>query len=218
MPERVFEHPVARALVEQRKLLIGDSGLRAVVARAMAAIGLNPAQYADDPTVFLSLRVGSLRSMQATAENLEAVVDDVQGLMWETALRIEDGRMSAPTRTARADGEAAGSARQQRARRRDRTIDARIAGRDRPASARDDRTGAAQSQPNRQPQDRNAERMERQDLQKLLDQARQLARTARATRPKRSCRACSRCSRTCASSRRAAKTGRASPATARRRK
>ena len=38
LPERVFQHPVARAIVEQRRALVADPNQRTIVSRALAAI------------------------------------------------------------------------------------------------------------------------------------------------------------------------------------
>jgi uncharacterized protein (TIGR02302 family) len=175
LPERVFQHPVARALVEMRKLLIAQSTPRAVVSRALAAIASNPTQFAEDPVVLLAMRVGSLRLLRSTEAS---VIEDMQGLLWDTALRIEDGRLSAAERELRAiqqklqdalANNAPNSEIEKLMAELQQAIDKYLQSLVEQAQKNPDRNQPA---PNR-----NAQRMDRNDLQKLLDQARQLART-----------------------------------------
>ncbi len=176
LPERVFQHPVARALVEQRKLLIAESAPRNVVSRALAAIASNPTQFADDPVVLLALRVSSLRLLRSSEPT---VIEDMQGLLWDTALRIEDGRLSAAERELRAlqqklqdalANNAPNSEIEKLMAELQQAIDKYL------QSLVEQALRNPESQ-RPSPQDRNAQRMDRNDLQKLLDQARQLART-----------------------------------------
>jgi uncharacterized protein (TIGR02302 family) len=89
LPERVFHNPVARAIIEQRKELTRHPDDRDTVAEVLSDLSLRPARYEDDIVVFLSLRTAKVRlQMNGDAETVPAV----QQLLWETALRIEDGR------------------------------------------------------------------------------------------------------------------------------
>jgi len=176
MPERVFQHPVARAIVEQRKVLIADTGMRAIVARALAAIASNPVQFSEDPVVLLGLRVGALRLARSTAES---DIEEIQALMWDTALRIEDGRLSAAERDMRAlmqrlQEALANNAPDSEIERLMQELQQAI---DRYLQSLVEQALRNPDQQRQNPADRNARRLERQDLQKLLDQARQLART-----------------------------------------
>ncbi|MBI1246001.1 MAG: TIGR02302 family protein [Alphaproteobacteria bacterium] len=175
LPERIFENPVARAIVEQRKLVIGEPSLRPVVARALAAIASNPFQFGDDPVVLLALRVGALRLMKPVDD---AAAGEIQALMWDTALRLEDGQLSAAERELRAIQQKLQDALANNA--PDSEIEKLMA----ELQQAIDRylqslVEQALKNPDRsQPQmDRNTQRLSRQDLQKLLDQARQLSRT-----------------------------------------
>ncbi len=175
LPERVFQHPVARAIVEQRKALVADPSTRAVVSRALMAIAGVPAQYFDDTVVFLSLKISSARLIKdGTAET----VNGVQQLLWDTALRIEDGRLSHAERELRALQQRLQDALANNA--SDAEIEKMIR---ELQDAIDKFLQAMMEQAMRQPQDRqmpldrNSMRIERLDLQRMLDQARQLART-----------------------------------------
>jgi len=100
LPERIFNHPVARALVEARKQL--NDPEPAVVAEVVAVLnGLagNPKHFFDDTVVFLALSVAQSRLIyDETPEGVGAV----QALLWETALRIEDGEFSIAERDLKA--------------------------------------------------------------------------------------------------------------------
>lgn len=92
LPERTFNHPVARAIVNQRKILTRNpQGSRVQVARALAEISARPGTYGDDIVAFLAMRTAIARLM--LDESAEAI-PPLQQLMWETALRIEDGGLS----------------------------------------------------------------------------------------------------------------------------
>jgi len=176
LPERVFQHPVARAIIEQRKTLVADPAQRATVSRALTAIASVPAQYHDDVVVFLALRMASIRLLR---DESAAATDAVQALLWDTALRIEDGRLSLVARELRELQEKlqqalANNAPDSEIERLMQELQQAI---DRYLQAMLEN---AQRNPNamqNQPVDRNAMRIERRDLQRMLDQARQLART-----------------------------------------
>lgn len=98
LPEREFNHPVARAVIEQRRDLFAEPERQPVIARALAAIGSSPETFGEDVVAYLALRVASRR---LKTENGETMLDEVQKLLWETALRIEDGSLSLAERELR---------------------------------------------------------------------------------------------------------------------
>ena len=174
LPERVFQHPVARAIVEQRRALVADPNQRTVVSRALAAIASIPSHYYDDVVVYLALKTASVRTVRdATPVGRDAV----QHLLWDTALRIEDGQLSMAERDLRAIQQRLQDALANNA--PDAEIEKLI---QELQQAIDKMLEAMVEQARRnpgemQPMDRNAMRIERRDLQKMLDQARQMART-----------------------------------------
>jgi uncharacterized protein (TIGR02302 family) len=91
LPERSFTNPVARAIIEQRKELVKDSNARDAVAEILDDLNQRPALYRDDAVVYLALRLSALRLRQ---DDVDAAIAQVVPLLWDTALRIEDGRMS----------------------------------------------------------------------------------------------------------------------------
>ena len=98
LPERIFNHPVARALVELRKQLTLNPQGRLPVARALAEIYDQPDHYFNDTTVALALRAAERRLIHdATPES----VPQVQQLLWDTALHIEEGDLAVAERDLR---------------------------------------------------------------------------------------------------------------------
>jgi len=92
LPARTFNHPVARSLVEQRrKLNDGQDDVIGKVIRTLDQIRTRPALFFDDTTVFLGISVARSR-LQQQREN--AAVPSVQKLLWNLALRIEDGEFA----------------------------------------------------------------------------------------------------------------------------
>jgi uncharacterized protein (TIGR02302 family) len=176
LPERVFQHPVARAIVEQRRALVADPNQRTVVSRALSAIASIPSHYYDDVVVYLSLKTASVRVVR---DNTVAGRDAVQQLLWDTALRIEDGNLSMAERDLRAIQQRLQDALANNA--PDAEIEKLIQelqqAIDKYLEAMVEQARRNPGEIQQQPMDRNAMRIERRDLQKMLDQARQMART-----------------------------------------
>lgn len=92
LPERVFNDPTARALIVLRKALTRDpKALRLDVADGMRMIQAKPETYRDDAVVTLGLRVGSSR---LAASGDKQTVADTQALLWDLAMRLEQGATS----------------------------------------------------------------------------------------------------------------------------
>ena len=88
LPAREFHHPVARAIIEQRRQLTLDPSSRVAVGRRLLAIGNEPDAYDGDPVVTLALRIGGRRLM---LDKTGVDLPGVQDLLWQTALRLEEG-------------------------------------------------------------------------------------------------------------------------------
>jgi len=93
LPERNFTNPVARAIIEQRRLVSDDRSKAAEAATALADIAARPEGFRDDMTVFLAL---TLARDLLTADDFDLA--DVQDLLWNAALRIEEGALSTAER------------------------------------------------------------------------------------------------------------------------
>ena len=98
LPERVFRHPVARKVIEQRKRLTTEPERRDAIADALRMLSLYRA-----PT--RTARRPSSRSTAAHSrlgyEPGDAALDSVTDLLWDTALGIEDGELSIAERELR---------------------------------------------------------------------------------------------------------------------
>lgn len=104
LPARRFTHPLAKALVEQRRALAFslDAGPR--VLDVLEAVTNYPEDVFDDETAYLVTRIAIRRLSNALEDGrLEAEAKSVVDLLWKAALRLEDGDLSnAAERLARA--------------------------------------------------------------------------------------------------------------------
>jgi len=98
LPERQFHHPVAKAIIEQRKLLVTHPDQADVVAETIGDLSIQPSFFRNDFAVFMGLRaaVQSLARQPAGQE-----LADVEQLLWEVALKIEDGNVPDAQKTLR---------------------------------------------------------------------------------------------------------------------
>jgi uncharacterized protein (TIGR02302 family) len=98
LPERAFKHPIARAIIDQRKELARDPGAADAVAEILGDLNQRPALFGDDAVVYLGLRVAQQR---LRADKGKEAIATVSQLLWDTALRLEDGNMSMAERDLR---------------------------------------------------------------------------------------------------------------------
>jgi uncharacterized protein (TIGR02302 family) len=98
LPERIFHNPVARAIIDQRKELVKDPAARESVAEILGDLRGEHAMYHEDAVVFLGLRLAQER---LRLDKDAASTAEVEQLMWDTAVRIEDGNMSVAERELR---------------------------------------------------------------------------------------------------------------------
>ncbi len=91
LPQRQFQKPLARAVIEQRAKLMDDPRYTPLVKRALEALTLEPEGFIDQTSIYLGLR-NALRSLDrdTSREGLKTINDG----LWELALRIEDGDLS----------------------------------------------------------------------------------------------------------------------------
>jgi len=92
LPQRPFRESLARALVEQRRLLAVDTRTRPRVLTALEGLALAPETFMEDElTTFLALTVTTQRLRFADGnDDLLAVVE----MLWQLALQVEDGDLS----------------------------------------------------------------------------------------------------------------------------
>jgi len=91
LPERIFSHPVARAVIEQRKRLAAVPENRRDIAKVLMTIAARPHRYNHDLVAFLALKSAAARLGLNDDGSEDASVSSV---LWDTALRIEDGALS----------------------------------------------------------------------------------------------------------------------------
>ncbi len=92
LPERPFSNPLARAVIEDRRLLGLDANARPRVLALMDAITLRPEDTFDNMAHYLAIM--SARSRLKMAES-DDQLRDVVAYLWDIALGIEEGDLSA---------------------------------------------------------------------------------------------------------------------------
>ncbi len=92
LPTRVFRNPFARALIEEREKLLGrpEPSVRDEAANVMAGIARQQGLYRGDPVVLMALRSGAVRLV---INEDPMTIPAVQDVLWQTALRLEEGRI-----------------------------------------------------------------------------------------------------------------------------
>ena len=92
LPQRVFNHPIALEIIKLRtKLALGSVSNRHKVSISLVDIGDRPTTYGYDVAVHLGLRAAALRLINPSSGD---DVDGVIKLLWDLALRLEDGGLS----------------------------------------------------------------------------------------------------------------------------
>ncbi|MGH6885955.1 MAG: TIGR02302 family protein, partial [Geminicoccales bacterium] len=176
LPERIFNHPVARALVELRKQLTLDPEARYPVVRALSDLYERPEHFFHDILVALALKTAERRLIY---DNSAESVPAVQQLLWDTALHIEDGELAISERDLRDKMQALMDALANNA--EDAEIERLMTelqealDRFLQAMAEQLRERMAQGE-EPQPLPPGAEMLRSQDLQDLIDRARELAK------------------------------------------
>lgn len=105
LPERNFEHPVAKLLIALRKKLAWSPGNDfPQIAAELEAVLSAPDLFHDDLVAFLAIRAASARlhyTNRNLPEEIEKTAEAVIELLWETAISIEDGNLSMAMRNLR---------------------------------------------------------------------------------------------------------------------
>src|SRR5690606_11479635 len=83
VPERAFGNPLARALIEQRRILAMDANRVPDVIAALDILTLAPERFIPDLKTYITLRSAYYRTVNARSDgHLLEVVD----LLWHIAL------------------------------------------------------------------------------------------------------------------------------------
>src|SRR3546814_16747628 len=87
LPERIFNHPVARALVELRKQLTLNPDRRLPVVQALSGIYEHPEHFLHDIVVALAIRSAERRLIHDPSEKAVRKVQELLGDAARTAVR-----------------------------------------------------------------------------------------------------------------------------------
>ncbi|MBL6079489.1 DUF4175 family protein [Belnapia sp. T18] len=89
LPERSFNHPVARRLIAIRRELSAEPERRTPARRALEEVAEAPEAFEHDTATYLALRVARGRLLN---DRRPEAVREVQDILWEAALALEEGR------------------------------------------------------------------------------------------------------------------------------
>jgi uncharacterized protein (TIGR02302 family) len=91
LPERIFVKPVARALIEQRRILALDADAKPLVLTALDALTIAPERFTPETAVYLGLRAIYFDVAHASSDDQ---LREVVARMWDMAVQLEDGNVS----------------------------------------------------------------------------------------------------------------------------
>ena len=175
LPERLFVKPLARALIEQRRILALDVGQKPLVQIALEALMVAPDVFIPEKGQYLGLR--SVASQLGRANSKDALRETVDSL-WALAVSIEDGNISDVEKALQAAQEALKQALERGA--SDEEIK-KLTDNLRAALDNFIRQLAQQMRDNPQqlarPLDPNTKVMRQQDLQNMIDRMERLSRS-----------------------------------------
>ena len=103
LPERLFTKPLARALIEQRRVLALDANQNAQVFTALDALMIAPELFTPETGHYLGL---FSVSRQLEAARTDDALREVVASLWALAVTIEDGNISDVDKALRAAQEA----------------------------------------------------------------------------------------------------------------
>ena len=175
LPQRPFSKPLARALIEQRRVLALDADARDRVLIALDALAMAPEHFTPEVGVFLGLRSLYWNLSQAkTDDQLREVVQR----MWAMATQMEDGNVSDAEAQLRAAQEALRQALERGASEEEiKRLTAEL------RAALDKFLQALAEQMRKNPQqqarrvDPNSRMLRSQDLKSMIDRLEQMARS-----------------------------------------
>ncbi len=175
LPQRIFVKPLARALIEQRRILALDGDARPIVLTALDGLSIAPERFTPETGIYLGLR--------AIYHNLDHARSDddlreVVARMWDMALQIEDGNVSQAEQALRQAQDALRQALERGA--TDEELKKLM---DNLRAAMDKFLQALAEEMRKNPQqlarplDKNTRMLSQQDLKSMLDRMEQMARS-----------------------------------------
>ncbi|MDP3899260.1 MAG: TIGR02302 family protein [Mesorhizobium sp.] len=173
LPERAFGNPLARALVEQRRILALDANRKPRVLDLMDAITQRPDETIPVAAHYLAIKSAESRLKQATTDDQ---LREVADYLWEIALGIEDGNLSAAEKRLRQAQEALKNALENDA--SDAEIEKLMAElRDAMQEFLREFAERAARDPNMARQQQNSQELRQSDLERMMDQIENLAKS-----------------------------------------
>ncbi len=175
LPERIFTKPIARALIEQRRVLALDANEKSLVLTALDALTIAPEKFTPDAGVYLGLRSIYYDLKRARTD---PALRDVVARMWDMAVQLEDGNVSKAEQALRQAQDALRQALERGA--SDQELKKLM---DQLRAAMDKFMQALAEQMRKNPQqlarplDRNTRTLRPQDLNQMLDRLERLARS-----------------------------------------
>jgi uncharacterized protein (TIGR02302 family) len=175
LPEHIFVKPVARALIEQRRILALDAQAQPLVLAALDALTIAPERFTPEAGVFLGLRSIYYDLNHARSDD---ALREVVARMWDMALQIEDGNVSQAEQALRQAQDALRQALERGASEEEikKLMEQLRAAMDKflQALAEEMRKNPQQLA---RPLDRNTRTLSQQDLKSMLDRLEQMARS-----------------------------------------
>jgi uncharacterized protein (TIGR02302 family) len=173
LPERPFSNPLARAVIEQRRMLALDANAKSRVLDLMDAITLRPEDTFDNMAHYLAIM--SARSRLKMAESDDQLRGEVSYL-WEIALGIEEGNLSAAEKRLRQAQQALQDAIKNGA--SDAEIDKAMKElREAMNQFLQEFAQRAQQNPNAPQMQQNGQELRQSDLDRMMDQIENLAKS-----------------------------------------
>jgi uncharacterized protein (TIGR02302 family) len=175
LPQRIFVKPLARALIEQRRILALDADTKPLVLTALDALTIAPERFTQESGTYLGLR--SIYFDLENAKNDDAL-REVVARLWDMAVQLEDGNVSQAEQALRQAQEALRQALERGA--SDEEIKKLM---DQLRAAMDKFLQALAEEMRKNPQqlsrplDRNNRTLSQQDLKSMLDRLENLARS-----------------------------------------
>jgi len=175
LPQRIFVKPLARALIEQRRILALDAETKPLVLIALDALTIAPERFIQESGIYLGLR-----SIYFDLENAKSddALREVVARLWDMAVQLEDGNVSQAEQALRQAQEALRQALERGA--TDEEIKKLM---DQLRAAMDKFLQALAEEMRKNPQqlsrplDRNTRTLSQQDLKSMLDRLENLARS-----------------------------------------
>jgi uncharacterized protein (TIGR02302 family) len=175
LPQRIFVKPLARALIEQRRILALDAETKPLVLTALDALTIAPERFTPESGIYLGLR--SIYHDLQHAKSDDAL-REVVARLWDMAVQLEDGNVSQAEQALRQAQEALRQALERGA--SDEEIKKLM---EQLRAAMDKFLQALAEEMRKNPQqlsrplDRNTRMLTQQDLKSLLDRLENLARS-----------------------------------------